>query len=72
MVGYLDSIPQPWTHQHIQTAIMSDFKTVKESIEQTQGGQLWAGMKELDDALWVFTQSTDELLVQINSFGENS
>lgn len=72
MAGYLDSIPHPWTCQHIQNAIMSDFRTVQKSIEQTQGGQLWRGMKELDDALWVFTKSTDELLDQINTFGEKS
>lgn len=72
MAGYLDSIPHPWTHQHIQSAITSDFRTVQKSIEQTQGGQLWRGMKELDDALWVFTRSTDEVLGQINIFGEKS
>ncbi|NPE56560.1 hypothetical protein HLB25_14315 [Dickeya dadantii] len=72
MTGYLDSIAHPWTRQHIQMAIMSDFRTVQKSIDQTEGGQLWRSIKDLDDAIWVFTKSTSELLDKINEFGEKS
>lgn len=72
MTGYLDSIAHPWTHRDIQKAIMSDFTSVKKSINQTEGGKLWRGIKELDDAIWVFTESTSELLDRINEFGEKS
>lgn len=72
MAGYLDKITQPWTRQHIQAAIMSDFRTVQKSIDQTEGGLLWSGIKELDDAIWVFTKSTAELLDEISIFSEKS
>ena len=72
MTGYLDSIAHPWTHQHIQRAIMFDFRSVQKSIDKTEGGQLWRSIKELDDAIWVFTKSTSELLDKINEFGEKS
>ena len=72
MTGYLDSIAHPWTYQDINRAIMSDFRSVQKSIDQTEGGQLWRSIKELDDAIWVFTKSTSELLDKINEFGEKS
>ncbi|HFQ6994625.1 TPA: hypothetical protein ACHSNQ_004638 [Klebsiella pneumoniae] len=72
MTRYLDSIAHPWTLQDIQKAIMSDFTSVQKSIDQTEGGRLWRRIKELDDAIWVFTKSTSELLDKINEFGEKS
>lgn len=72
MTGYLDSIAHPWTRQHIHDAIVSDFTTVQKSIDQTEGGQLWHRIRDLDDAIWVFTKSTAELLDEINAFGEKS
>ncbi|ERK18201.1 hypothetical protein L579_1523 [Pantoea sp. AS-PWVM4] len=72
MTGYLDTVAHPWTRQHIQTAIMYDFRTVQRSIDQTEGGQLWRGIKELEDAVWVFSKSTAELLDEISIFGERS
>lgn len=72
MTAYLDNIAQPWTYQHIQMAIMSDFRTVKKSIDQTEGGQLWRGIQELDDAVWVFFKSTTDLFDEISIFGQRS
>lgn len=72
MAGYLDTIAHPWTRQDIQKAMMSDFRTVQKSIDQTKGGQLWRGINELDDAVWVFSKSTADLLDEISIFGEKS
>ncbi|WP_160124696.1 hypothetical protein [Klebsiella sp. Q2] len=72
MAGYLDSIAHPWTIHDIQRAIMSDFTTAQKSIDHTDGGKLWRSIKELDDAIWVFTKSTSDLLDKINEFGEKS
>jgi hypothetical protein len=72
MTGYLETIALPWTLQHIQTAMMSDFSAVQKSIDRTDGGQLWNGINELDDAVWVFSRSTTELLDEITIFGEGS
>jgi hypothetical protein len=72
MSGYLDTIAHPWTRQHIQMAMMSNFQTVQKSIDQTEGGRLWSRIKELDDAIWVFTTSTTEMIDEISTFGERS
>ncbi|WP_212625709.1 hypothetical protein [Pseudomonas sp. PP3] len=72
MTGYLETIPHPWTRQHIQKAMTSNFQTVQKSIDQTEGGRLWRGINELDEAIWVFSKSTVELIDEISVFSERS
>ncbi|OBS34000.1 hypothetical protein [Pseudomonas syringae] len=68
----LETIPHPWTRQHIRQALMSDFTAARKSIDQTEGGRLWRDIGELDDAIWVFSKSTTELLDEISIFGERT
>ncbi|EPM0512337.1 hypothetical protein R4370_006691, partial [Pseudomonas putida] len=71
-MAYLETIPEPWTAHHIQSAIMSNFQAARTSIDQTDGGKLWRGTKELDDTVWIFQASAAEVIEEIGSFGEKS
>lgn len=71
MLGYLDSIPHPWTKDDIARASL-DFKTVEASIDRTEGGKIWNDLKELDDTAWILSTSIAELIDEICKFGERS
>ncbi|MFY9963341.1 hypothetical protein [Pseudomonas sp.] len=72
MRGYLDTIPHPWTLNHIQNAMLSNFQEVAPAIDRTEGGKLWHDLKDLDDAIWILTTSIAELQDEISVFGERS
>ena len=72
MPKYLETVSHPWTLQDIKTAMTQDFRGVQPSIDQTEGGQIWSSLKELDDTIWIFTTSAAELIDEICVFGERS
>lgn len=72
MPKYLETVPHPWTHQDIKTAISHNFMDVQPSIDQTDGGKIWNSLKELDDTIWIFSTSAAELIDEICVFGERS
>jgi hypothetical protein len=72
MSRYLDTLPQPWTREVINTAILKSFTDARESIEETAGGRLWRSIGDLQDSLWIFQTSATQLLDEICVFEDRS
>lgn len=72
MTRYLDTIPEPWSVDDIRSAIMHKFTDARLSIEETEGGQLWQAVKELDDTVWIFQSSAEDLFRIISLFAQKT
>ncbi|MGY0194599.1 hypothetical protein ACWA7J_05925 [Leptothrix sp. BB-4] len=72
MTRYLDTIPHPWTPDVIQTAIFKDFSDARAAIEETEGGQLWRSLQELDESVYVLETNISDLLDEISLFSDRS
>ena len=72
MTRDLDTIPHPWNHADIQTAIFKSFTEARAAIEDTEGGRLWRSLKELDDSVYVFESNISDLLDEISLFADRS
>lgn len=72
MSRYLDNIPEPWSVDNIRSAIMHKFMDARLSIEETEGGQLWQAIKELDDTVWIFKSSVEDLFQIISLFAQKT
>ncbi|KEZ28982.1 hypothetical protein A3SK_0101860 [Pseudomonas amygdali pv. tabaci str. 6605] len=51
---------------------MHKFTDARISIEETEGGQLWQAIKELDDTVWIFKSSAEDLFQIINLFAQKT
>lgn len=72
MTRHLDLIPQPWSREDIQEAILDDFMAARAAIEDTEGGKLWRRLEDLEDTIWIFQYSVTDLLDEICLFGDRS
>jgi hypothetical protein len=72
MTRYLDTVPHPWSHAVIQTAIFKSFTDAKAAIEETEGGRLWRSLNELGDSVYVLETNISDLLDQISLFADQS
>lgn len=72
MTRYLDTVPQPWNHAVIQTAIFDSFTDARAAIEDTEGGRLWRSLQELNDSVYVLETNISDLLDEISLFTDRS
>jgi hypothetical protein len=72
MTRYLDTVPHPWSHADIQSAILKSFTDTKAAIENTEGGRLWRSLLELDDSVYVLESNISDLLDEISLFADRS
>lgn len=72
MTRYLDTMPQPWTQNTIQTAIFKNFTDASDAIEETAGGQLWHSLQELEESVYVLEMNISDLLDEISLFSDRS
>jgi hypothetical protein len=72
MTRYLDTVPHPWNHAVIQTAICKSFQDARAAIEDTEGGRLWRSLQELDDSVYVLETNISDLLDEISLFADRS
>lgn len=63
---------QPWTKDQIAKAIAFSFQQAKRDIDATDGGRVWAALKEVKDSHWILDQAIDDLLEGINRFSHQS
>jgi hypothetical protein len=72
MTRYLDTVPHPWNHAVIETAIFKSFTDARTAIEDTEGGRLWRSIQELDDSVYVLETNISDLLDEISLFSDRS
>lgn len=72
MTRYLDTIPHPWNHAVIQSAIFKNFTDARTAIEYTEGGRLWRSLQELDESVYILETNTSDLLDEISLFSDRS
>lgn len=69
---YLDTVPHPWSHADIQTALFKNFKDARTAIEETEGGRLWRSLQELDESVYVLERNISDLLDEVSLFADRS
>lgn len=72
MTRYLDTIPQPWPREAIETAIFENFTDARSAIEDTYGGKLWSALSRLEDTRLIFEFNVKDLLDEIAIFADRS